>query len=99
MRSSLKVLDRLEETRHRKLKLPLEGYRLDLDWNSILVSLIFSGVGFVYFSYGKKQSHFVMMLCGLSLMFYSYFVDSILWAIGIGVALSVAPFFRWPSQK
>lgn len=64
---------------------------MTLDWNFIVVSLAFSAVGFVYFSYGKKQAKIPMMLCGLSLMVYTYFVDSIMWSILIGILLSVTP--------
>ena len=60
--------------------------------SDILVSLIFSAIGFVYFSYGKKQAQFKLMVCGLGLMVYSYFTPTIIWNIGVGVVLSALPF-------
>jgi hypothetical protein len=62
----------------------------------IICGLIFSSVGFVYFSYGRKMSVFELVMTGLALMTYPLFVESIPWNIGIGVVLSLLPFFfKW----
>jgi hypothetical protein len=37
--------------------------------------MLISGVGFVMFVYGKKQSRFPHMISGLILMVYTYFVS------------------------
>ena len=69
---------------------------LNLDPYSIMSMLVFSGVGYVYFSYGKRQSKLQIMVCGLILMVYTYFVDSLATTIGVGVVLTAAPFIlRW----
>ena len=65
---------------------------MSFDVPSIIVTLIFSAVGFVYFAYGKKQAEFRFMACGMALMIYSYFVSSLAWNIGVGVLLSAAVF-------
>lgn len=65
---------------------------MNWDWPSISVALIFSAVGFVYVSYGRRQAAVGFLLSGVALMGYSYFVDSWLWAMVIGIALTLAPF-------
>jgi hypothetical protein len=59
---------------------------------SIVAMVIFSIIGLGYFTYGKKSKQFLMLICGVALMGYSYFVDGILYIIGIGVGLSMLPF-------
>ena len=64
--------------------------------STIVISLIFSSVGFVYFSYGKKQSNFNLMAVGMILMLYTYFVSSVPVSLIIGILLTLAPkFFQW----
>ncbi len=60
---------------------------------SIIGNLIFSGVGFVAFMYGKKQGRFQPMVIGGILMAYSYFVSSTVLLYAIGVALTVALYY------
>ena len=59
---------------------------------SIIAMIIFSVIGLGYFTYGKKSQQFLMLLCGIALMGYSYFVDGTGYIILIGVGLSVIPF-------
>ncbi len=59
---------------------------------SIIAMIIFSIIGLGYFAYGKKSQQFLMLLCGIALMGYSYFVDGTGYIILIGVGLSVIPF-------
>ena len=59
---------------------------------SIIAMIIFSVIGLGYFAYGKKSQQFLMLLCGIALMGYSYFVDGTGYIILIGVGLSVIPF-------
>ncbi|MEJ2729844.1 MAG: hypothetical protein P8185_15300 [Deltaproteobacteria bacterium] len=54
--------------------------------------LIFSIIGLGYFAYGKKSQQFLMLICGIALMGYSYFVNSTGYIILIGGALSALPF-------
>ena len=58
---------------------------------SIIAMVIFSIVGLGYFAYGKKSRQFLMLVCGIALMGYSYFVDGMGNIILIGVGLSVLP--------
>ena len=59
---------------------------------SIIAMIIFSVIGLGYFSYGKKSQQFLMLICGIALMGYSYFVDGTGYIILIGVGLSALPF-------
>jgi len=57
------------------------------DANSLLLSLLIGSVGFVCFTYGRKQRRFPQMLAGVTLMVYPYFVPA-LWPMG-AVAVAV----------
>ena len=59
---------------------------------SIIAMIIFSVIGLGYFAYGKKSQQLIMLLCGIALMGYSYFVDGTGYIILIGAGLSVIPF-------
>ena len=62
---------------------------LNLDGNSLLVSLLIGCVGFVCFAYGKKQNRFPQMIAGVILSVYPYFVSNLMLMAGIGVAILV----------
>ena len=59
---------------------------------SIMAMVIFSIVGMGYLTYGKKSQQLLMVICGIALMGYSYFVDGTLYIILIGLILSILPF-------
>jgi hypothetical protein len=60
---------------------------------NLMGNLIFSGIGFVAFMYGKKQGRFNCMALGGALMAYPYFVSSTTLMYAIGVALTAAIFY------
>jgi hypothetical protein len=60
---------------------------MNLDANSLLLSLAIGCVGFVCFTYGRKQRRFPQMLAGVTLMVYPYFVPGV-WPMA-AVALAV----------
>jgi hypothetical protein len=62
---------------------------LGLDANTLLVSLLFSSIGFVLFAYGKKQSRVPHMAAGVILMIYPYFVPSVIAMSAVGVGIVV----------
>ena len=66
---------------------------MDLDIGFFMLALIFGAVGFVYFSYGRKQARISMIICGLLLMVYPYVLDSKIWLVVIGLVLSLVPRF------
>lgn len=59
---------------------------------SVIAMVVFSIIGLGYLSYGKKSQQLLMVICGIGLMGYSYFVDGTLYIILIGLALSALPF-------
>jgi hypothetical protein len=59
---------------------------------SIIAMIIFSVIGLGYLTYGKKSQQLLMLICGIALMGYSYFVDGTGYIILIGIGLSVLPF-------
>ncbi len=59
---------------------------------SITAIVIFSVIGLGYFAYGKKSQQFLMLICGIALMVYSYFVSGTVYIVLIGVGLSALPF-------
>ena len=62
---------------------------LNLDGNSLVLSLIIGCVGFVCFVYGKKQRRFPQMLAGVILSIYPYFVSNLMLMAAIAVAVLV----------
>ncbi len=63
---------------------------MEFDASSLVASLVVSGIGFVAFTYGKKQSRFPQMIIGLVLMGFPYFVsDAWLMATITGVLLGL----------
>ena len=60
---------------------------LDLDANSLLLSLLIGCVGFVCFAYGKRQGRFPQMLAGVILAIYPYFVSNLIAMGAIAVAV------------
>jgi len=59
---------------------------------SVVAMVVFSIIGLGYLSYGKKSQQLLMVVCGIGLMGYSYFVDGTLYIILIGLILSILPF-------
>ena len=59
---------------------------------SIVAMIIFSIIGLGYLTYGKKSRQLLMLICGIALLGYSYFVDGTLYIVLIGVGLCALPF-------
>ena len=45
-----------------------------------------------YFVYGKRQTKFSPMICGVALCVYPDLIDSLVWLCVVGVVLLVVPF-------
>ena len=71
---------------------------MKIDVGYIALAFVFSGTGFVYFSYGRKQSKYILMITGMILMIYPYFFDSKLWLTVVGLGLSALPHLPMISQ-
>ena len=55
---------------------------------NIIGNLLFSAIGYVAYSYGKKMDRTKTMITGVVLMGYSYVVSDTLWMYVIGAALT-----------
>jgi hypothetical protein len=60
---------------------------------NLLWGLLFGSIGLGFFLYGKKQGQIVPLISGLLLMAYPYFIDNTALLVGVGVALTAAPYF------
>lgn len=59
---------------------------------SIIAMIVFSIIGIGYFTYGKKSRQILMVICGIALMVYSYFVKGTVHIVLAGAGLSALPF-------
>lgn len=62
----------------------------DFDPTLLMLSLIPSGIGYVLFTYGRKERRFPQLLCGLVFMVYPYFTASVATMVSVGVATAAA---------
>jgi hypothetical protein len=62
---------------------------VSLDPGLLFFSLVTSGVGFVLFTYGRKQDRMPHLLAGLVYMVYPYFVPTLLLNVVVAAALGV----------
>ncbi len=65
----------------------LDANSLHFDTSSLLLSLAIGCVGFVCFTYGRRQRRFPQMLAGVALMIYPYFVTGPLPMGAVAVAV------------
>ncbi len=60
---------------------------MSFDSNSLVASMIVSSVGFVLFTYGRKQRRVPHAAVGLIMLVYPYVVTNVPWMLGIGGVL------------
>ena len=58
----------------------------------LLWGVVFGSIGLGYFLYGKKQGRALLLVCGIGLMVYPYFVASTLPMLAIGAVLVALPW-------
>ena len=63
-----------------------------LDFYQIMATIAGSGLGFIYFSFGRQQGDLPLILSGIALMSYSLFVSSLPWLVLIGATIAFVPF-------
>jgi len=66
---------------------------LDIDPTWLILSLIPSGIGFVLFTYGRKQDRMPHVAAGVAMMLYPYFAPTLLSLIGVGAAICGALWY------
>lgn len=59
----------------------------------LLWGLLFGSAGLGFFIYGRRQEKLVPKYCGIALMVFPYFVPSVAWLVGVGLALLALPYF------
>ena len=59
----------------------------------ILWGFIIGMIGIVYFICRKKVSNFYVLISGIVMMIYPYFVSNIFVSIAVGIALIILPFY------
>jgi hypothetical protein len=64
---------------------------LDPTW--LFLQLIPGGIGFVLFTYGKKQERWLYLAAGLLLMVYPYFATTVVSLVVVGAAIVCALWF------
>ncbi len=60
--------------------------------SSIMAGLVFGYLGFYFFRLGKRDSNPTMLMLGLALFIYPYFVENPYACWGIGIGLSFFAF-------
>ena len=65
----------------------------DLDPTWLLLSLVPSGIGFVLFVYGKKQTRWPQLVAGVALMVYPYFATSVATLVSIGCLIGLGLWY------
>jgi ABC-type transport system involved in multi-copper enzyme maturation permease subunit len=60
-----------------------------MDASSLLAGLIFGGFGLIFLRFGKKDGNFLLLVLGLVLMVYPYFVTNpwATWLLGTGLSI------------
>ena len=58
----------------------------------ILWGFIIGMIGMGYFIYGKEVSNFYVLISGIVMMIYPYFVSNIFVSIAVGIALIILLF-------
>jgi hypothetical protein len=56
---------------------------MNFDPASLLASLVVSSVGWVLFSYGRKQQRLPHIVIGMLMMVYPYFMSSVAWQLSM----------------
>ena len=59
---------------------------------NIIAGILFGGIGFVAFMYGKKQSRLKPLLIGVALMAYPYFISNSIAVFAVGIVLTASLF-------
>ncbi len=58
----------------------------------IFLIILFSLVGMGFFYSGKKRGNTILLVCGIALSLFPYFVHNTIVMAGLGLILIVAPF-------
>lgn len=66
---------------------------MNFELSNLVGGFLFGCIGFVAFTYGKRQAAWSPMFLGLALMMFPYFITSTVWIYVVGVLLTGALYF------
>jgi hypothetical protein len=60
-----------------------------MNWHSLVVGFIFGIFGLFFLRQGKRQAQFSVVLVGITLLLYPYFIENpfLLWILGIFLSI------------
>ena len=64
---------------------------LGMTINGLMAAFFFSIIGMCYFSYGRKADHTFVLICGVILMGFPYFVSNTIYILLIGITIGLLP--------
>jgi len=59
----------------------------------LMWGLVFSAIGFAFFTYGRKQQAIVPLVVGITLFIIPYFISNVYALVGVGGTLVALPYF------
>ncbi len=62
---------------------------MDYDPATLFLGIVFSGIGFVAYRFGRRMELIPPVVLGIALMIFPWFVDRALWIFIIGSALTL----------
>ena len=68
------------------------GTLFGMTMGGMIASLLFSMIGLFYFKRGRSEGDTNMLVCGIVMMLYPYFLTSALYITLIGLVLMAAPY-------
>ncbi len=71
---------------------PASESKDDSSGTSLFLTMIWGALGTGYFIYGKKQSRFTFLICGVGLMVFPFFISDLTATIVLGLVMTLAPF-------
>ncbi len=72
---------------------------LGMTINGLMAAFFFSIIGMCYFSYGRKTEHTFVLICGVILMGFPYFVSNTIYILLIGISVGLLPMLPRILQK
>ena len=66
---------------------------MNFDPTMIMLSLIPSGIGYVLFTYGRKEHRWPQLLFGILFMVYPYFTGTLATMVGGGLLMGAGLYF------
>jgi len=92
MDTELAISDALQQNTAAGPAAPSDsGVLFGLTMGGLIAGLVFSGLGFIYFKYGKSTRNTSMMVCGVLLLVYPYFISNTTYLILAGLGLAALP--------